>query len=169
MTQQPLHGAHISILGTKLETETDIHGRFHFKSVPVGSCQLLVERAGYRPRVVSNIVVSTGHVNQPVVEMDLAVIKEEIIVLADYFSKEATSITSTQNLNYEEIRRMPGASEDISRVIQSMPGVAVSSDMKNDIIVRGGSPSENLFMIVIFKFLTSIILGLKEPQVELSD
>lgn len=79
--------------------------------------------------------------------MDLAVIKEEIIVLADYFSKEATSITSTQNLNYEEIRRMPGASEDISRVIQSMPGVAVSSDMKNDIIVRGGSPSENLFMI----------------------
>lgn len=101
--------------------------------------------------------------------MDLAVIKEEIIVLADYFSKEATSITSTQNLNYEEIRRMPGASEDISRVIQSMPGVAVSSDMKNDIIVRGGSPSENLFMIVIFKFLTSIILGLKEPQVELSD
>jgi len=147
VTQQPLPEAHISILGTKLETETDIQGRFHFKSVPVGIYQLLFERAGYRPRVVSNIVVSTGHVNQPVVEMDLAVIKEEIIVLADYFSKEATSITSTQNLNYEEIRRMPGASEDISRVIQSMPGVAVSSDMKNDIIVRGGSPSENLFMI----------------------
>lgn len=147
VTQQPLPKVRVSIIGTQFKAETDSQGQFRFEDVPVGSYQLLFDREGYRPRVVSNIVVSTGHVSQHVIEMDLAVIEEKITVTADYFSKEATSFTSTRNLTYEEVRRMPGASEDISRVIQSMPGVAVSSDMKNDIIVRGGSPSENLFII----------------------
>jgi len=147
VTQQPLFGVHISIIGSQFKTKTDNQGQFRFERVPIGSCRLLSEREGYRPIVISDVVVETGHVNQQFIEMDLAVIKEKITVTADYFSKEPTSFTSTHNLTYEEIRRMPGAAEDISRVIQAMPGVAASGDMKNDIIVRGGNPSENLFLI----------------------
>ncbi len=51
------------------------------------------------------------------------------------------------NLDYEEIRRAPGATEDISRMLQSAPGVAIGNDQRNDIIIRGGSPSENLILI----------------------
>jgi hypothetical protein len=147
VTQQPLFEVQVTVIGSELKAQTDNQGQFRFERVPVGSYQLLFERESYRPVVISDVVVETGHAIQKFVEMDLAVIEEEITVTADYFSKEATSFTSTQNLSYEEIRRMPGAAEDISRVIQAMPGVAASGDMKNDIIVRGGNPSENLFMI----------------------
>ncbi|MFB0566906.1 MAG: TonB-dependent receptor domain-containing protein [Candidatus Aminicenantaceae bacterium] len=147
VTQQPLPQVSVSILGAHFKTETNNKGQFRFEVVPVGIYQLLYHREGYRPIVISDVVVGTGHINQQFIEMDLAVIEEKITVTADYFSKEPTSFTSTRNLTYEEVRRMPGAAEDISRVIQSMPGVAVSGDMKNDIIVRGGSPSENLFII----------------------
>jgi outer membrane receptor protein involved in Fe transport len=147
VTQQPLFGAKVSIVGSELKAETDNQGQFRIGRVPVGSYQLLFEREGYRPVVISDVVVETGHPNQQFVEMDLEVIEEKVTVTADYFSKEATSFTSTRNLTYEEIRRMPGAAEDISRVIQAMPGIAASGDMKNDIIVRGGNPTENLFII----------------------
>jgi len=117
VTQQPLFEVQVTIIGSELKAKTDNQGQFRFERVPVGSYQLLFERESYRPIVISDVVVETGHAIQKFVEMDLAVIEEEITVTADYFSKEATSFTSTQNLSYEEIRRMPGAAEDISRVI----------------------------------------------------
>ena len=36
----------------------------------------------------------------------------------------------------------------MSRYVQSLPGVVIgSNDFRNDIIVRGGSPLENLFVV----------------------
>ncbi|HEY3251760.1 MAG TPA: TonB-dependent receptor plug domain-containing protein, partial [Ignavibacteria bacterium] len=55
--------------------------------------------------------------------------------------------TSMYNLDFEEIRRAPGAVEDISRMVQVLPGVSAANDQRNDLIVRGGSPAENLVII----------------------
>jgi outer membrane cobalamin receptor len=69
---------------------------------------------------------------------------EQIDVEANYFSKSSDVNISTMNLDFEEIRRAPGATEDISRMLQTAPGVSIGNDQRNDLIVRGGSPSENL-------------------------
>ncbi|NQU06153.1 MAG: TonB-dependent receptor plug domain-containing protein, partial [Calditrichaeota bacterium] len=55
--------------------------------------------------------------------------------------------TSTRSLSYEEVRRAPGSAEDVQRAIQALPGIAASNDQTNEIIVRGGSPTENLLIV----------------------
>ena len=48
----------------------------------------------------------------------------------------------------QEIEKSPGANRDISRIVQSYPGVSFSPiGYRNDLIVRGGSPSENRFYL----------------------
>ncbi len=54
---------------------------------------------------------------------------------------------SVQRLSYEEIRRSPGAFEDVIRAVAVLPGVAQAAPGRNDLVVRGGAPSENLFVI----------------------
>ncbi|BDC49188.1 collagen-binding protein [Bryobacterales bacterium F-183] len=47
-----------------------------------------------------------------------------------------------------EIFQNAGALQDVSRFVQTLPGVAIGADdFRNDIIVRGGSPLENLFIV----------------------
>ena len=56
-------------------------------------------------------------------------------------------ILSTRDLHIQ-IEKSPGANRDISRIVQSYPGVAFSPiGYRNDLIVRGGSPSENRFYL----------------------
>jgi len=71
-------------------------------------------------------------------------IETDVIIVEDEnFSKPVDISNSFKNLSYEEIRRSPGGFEDIGRVLQILPGVSFVNDGRNDLIVRGGSPSEN--------------------------
>ena len=47
-----------------------------------------------------------------------------------------------------EILKSAAALQDVSRYVQGLPGVVIgTNDFRNDIIVRGGSPLENLFVV----------------------
>ena len=72
---------------------------------------------------------------------------ENITVLADYFSRVPTEVTSIKNFSYEEIRRAPGGFEDVIRALSILPGVAQAEAGRNDLVVRGGAPSENLYLV----------------------
>lgn len=51
-----------------------------------------------------------------------------------------------QIIGLGEIEKSPGGNRDISRIVRSYPGVSFSPiGYRNDLIVRGGSPSENRF------------------------
>jgi hypothetical protein len=50
-------------------------------------------------------------------------------------------------MNFEEIRRSPGDVADIQRAMQALPAVVSGSDQMNEIIIRGGIPGENLFLL----------------------
>jgi hypothetical protein len=55
---------------------------------------------------------------------------------------------STQRLSTEEIKSNPGGNFDVSRVIQVLPGVSGGAAAnRNDIIVRGGAPNENVYYL----------------------
>ena len=72
---------------------------------------------------------------------------EEVVIKASPFRKIKESPVSLQRISIEEIEKSPGGNRDISKVIQSYPGVASTPAQRNDVIVRGGGPSENTFYL----------------------
>jgi len=70
-----------------------------------------------------------------------------ITVKADYFNNSVFDPVSIKKFTFEEIRRSPGGFENVVRSLSVLPGVAQVSAGRNDIIVRLGGPSENLFVI----------------------
>ena len=60
-----------------------------------------------------------------------------------------TTPLSVQQLTSEEIRSSPGGNFDVSKVVQTLPGVGVSNGTgdRNDIIIRGGAPNENVYYL----------------------
>ena len=69
-------------------------------------------------------------------------------VTASPFRRDIESPVSLRIIGLQEIEKSPGANRDISRIVQSYPGVTFSPiGYRNDLIVRGGSPSENRFYL----------------------
>ena len=64
-----------------------------------------------------------------------------------YFEPTTESPVSTQRFTAEEIRRTPGVQEDVIRAVSVLPGVGVTTAGRNDLVVRGGAPFENLFVV----------------------
>ncbi len=79
--------------------------------------------------------------------VETAVQLEEVVVKASPFRRIEESPVSMRSLDISEIEKNPGGNRDISRVIQSLPGVASSLSFRNDVIVRGGGSSENVFYL----------------------
>ncbi|MEM7163599.1 MAG: TonB-dependent receptor, partial [Bacteroidota bacterium] len=72
---------------------------------------------------------------------------DEVVIQAEVFRTREESPVSVRSIGVSEIERNPGGNRDISKVVQSLPGVASSPNFRNDIIIRGGSPAENKFFI----------------------
>lgn len=128
---------------------TDIDGGFQIKNVPVGTHRLKITATDYKTLIKTDVSVVVGQSSKFTVELKPDIARaDEIVVTADaLFSKSDDAKVSTNSLSQEEIRRAPGSVEDVSRMVQSLPGVAVASDTRNDLIVRGGSPAENFTMV----------------------
>ncbi|MBK7160680.1 MAG: TonB-dependent receptor [Ignavibacteria bacterium] len=147
-TQSPVEDAVIEILNTGNKTTTDSTGNFFFQNLKYDSYQIKISGSGYDPLIKSNLIVYASKPLELIIKLNSkGIITDQIDVEANYFQKSSDVNISSLNLDFEEIRRAPGATEDISRMIQTIPGVSIGNDQRNDIIVRGGSPAENLILI----------------------
>ena len=147
-TQQPLPGAAIVVLDRGLDTVTGDRGRFVVAGVPVGLHRLQVVLAGYEPAILHDVVVRANRITTVAVALDEAVgVREVVEVTPDYFSADEEEAVSTVSFSFEEIRRSPGAAGDVSRMLQMLPSIGIQADQRNDLIVRGGSPVENLTVV----------------------
>jgi len=147
-TKEPIVSATIVIQGTKTGAATDIDGNFIIKNVAIGTYNIRVSALGFMPMVKTDIVISVGkpaHVHFEIMESSVEL--EGITITTEYFQKSPDAPISVQTLGAEEIRRLPGGLEDVVRAISILPGVAQVQNGRNDLIVRGGAPSENLFVI----------------------
>ncbi|MBE0644892.1 MAG: TonB-dependent receptor [Bacteroidetes bacterium] len=149
VTQAVLPGVNVLLLDTQLGASTDADGRFVIDRIPVGTYRVRFTFIGYGAHIESDVVISTAHPKQLQValEEEAVGVGGEVEITASYFHAPKEQTTSVYAMNYEEIRRQPGASGDVSRMIQTMPGVVPTNDQRNDLVVRGGSPSENLTLI----------------------
>jgi hypothetical protein len=147
-TQQPLLGANVAVMGRQLGGSVGEDGRFVIAGVPVGLYRLQISMIGYETAIRPDVVVRSNRITSVQIELDeTALGMGEVVVTADYFSAIEEEAVSTVNFNFEEIRRSPGAAGDISRLVQALPSVNMNTDQRNDLIVRGGSPAENLTII----------------------
>jgi hypothetical protein len=144
--QSPIPDAVIEVTGINIKTGSDLTGKYILTGIPNGIYSVKFSALGYVPFIIDNVIVSPS---MPVIlsaKLEMTA-TDEIIVEAERFVKPVDISTSFKNLQFEEIRRTPGGFEDVGRVIQGLPGVSFVNDGRNDLIVRGGSPAENLFLL----------------------
>lgn len=151
-TQTPLAGVSVVVENSDpfVGTVSDEAGAFALITAP-GSYTIRVSYIGYPDLRKYNVVLTSG--NAMVINFELEEIATtlgEVEVIAGPSAAVATVETplSTQRLSTEEIKSNPGGNFDISKVIQSLPGVSTSvGGVRNDIIIRGGAPNENVYYL----------------------
>jgi hypothetical protein len=148
VSQEPLPVVNVQVLGTTLGASSGPEGSFTITGLAFGTYEVRASLVGYEPIVVADVVVSAGRPTEMLIKLtQMPVDLEAIEVTASYFQKDPDVPISVQRLSYEEIRRSPGGFEDVVRAISVFPGVAQVEPGRNDLVVRGGAPSENLFVI----------------------
>lgn len=147
-TNEPLPFANVFIEGTQIGANTDLDGNFLFTGLEPGYIKLVASYLGYTTKTSEDILISNNNV--PFVEIKLdpsSQLLKEVVISADIFEKRVEAPISMQSIGVKEIEGNPGSNRDISRVIQSFPGVGSTPAFRNDIIIRGGGPSENRFFL----------------------
>jgi hypothetical protein len=140
--------ATIQIWNTSTGTVTDEEGNFTITGIKPGFVELRATSVGFKPFIsASMMVTNSNHVNIeiPLEELDVSI--GEVVIKASPFTKKIETPLSARVIGIDEIERNPGGNRDISRVLQSFPGVASTPAFRNDVIVRGGGPNENRFYI----------------------
>jgi hypothetical protein len=148
VTLAPLPGITVRVLGTNLGAITKSDGKFLIKNVPFGIYSIQFSSIGHETYVESSLPVAAGKPISLLIKMvDKVIELEGAEVRASYFQKQIEASTSTNSLSALEIRRTPGIQEDVIQAASLLPGVAVAAAGRNDLLVRGGAPYENLFIV----------------------
>ncbi|MGE5382719.1 MAG: TonB-dependent receptor [Omnitrophica WOR_2 bacterium] len=147
-SNEPLPFSNIIIYGTNTGTVSDTSGKFEFQNIHPGFIKLAASSVGYETYVSEEIMLT----NSKIVNIDIPMVRsqielEQVIVKASPFRKPEESPVSMRSLGIKELEKSPGGNRDVSKVIQALPGVASTVSFRNDVIVRGGGPSENKFLL----------------------
>ncbi|WP_421948815.1 TonB-dependent receptor [Phaeodactylibacter xiamenensis] len=148
LNNEPIAFANVLLLGTDIGTTTDIDGNFEITGLEPKLYDVRASYLGYTNKTEYEVQVTNSKpaiVNLALSEsaQDL----EEVVVKASPFTKTEESPLSLRTIGVAEIQRNPGGNRDISRVIQTLPGVTTPAGFRNDLIIRGGAPNENRFYL----------------------
>jgi hypothetical protein len=146
---EPLPFVNIIIDGKPTQGATsDIDGNYIITKVAPGYVQLVATSVGFKKQTTDNLLVTNSQTSDIDIGLDeLVTTLNEVEVKPSVVQRNEEVPVSLRKLTIQEIERRPGSNLDISKVIQSLPGVASSPSFRNDVIVRGGSPSENRFYL----------------------
>lgn len=148
VTNEAVPFANVVIQDSTTGTSTDIDGKYELTELKPGLYNLEVSYLGYRSELITEIQVTnsqpaTINVALQASEQQL----KEVEIKASAFNRNLESPVSVNTIGVNEIQRNPGGNRDISKAIQSLPGVSSTVSFRNDIIIRGGAPNENRFYL----------------------
>ncbi|CUA17944.1 TonB-dependent Receptor Plug Domain protein [Bacteroides fragilis] len=147
-SRQPLEFINVLVLGLGRGGVTDAEGHFNIGEVPPGIYRLQASAVGYKTILTPEYIISTKDLTIQIETEENLTELEGVTVTASPFRRDPESPVGLRVIGLQEIEKSPGANRDISRIVQSYPGVAFSpAGYRNDLIVRGGSPSENRFYL----------------------
>ena len=138
----------VMIVGLNKGGVTNAEGKFSIGQVPPGIYRLQASAIGYKTVTTPEYILSTRDLHIQIEMEENQTELEGVTVTASPFRRDIESPVSLRIIGLQEIEKSPGANRDISRIVQSYPGVTFSPiGYRNDLIVRGGSPSENRFYL----------------------
>lgn len=147
VTGYPLPGAHVIVSGLQplVATTTDANGQFTLPKVPIGRQSITITFMGYAPGFVNNLLLTTG--KESFIEVKLEEMSQNIgeIAVKAAIRKERPlndmALVSARAFTVEETERYAGSLGDPARMVANYAGVMTQNDSRNDIIIRGNSPS----------------------------
>lgn len=147
-SNEPIPFATVVIEGTQLGSLTLDDGTFEIKNINPGFVKIAVTSVEFNPYLSEEIRVSNAtHTNLSIDLEESTTTLNEVTVTVNKFTRKTETPLSLHRINIEDIEKSAGANRDISKVIQSLPGVGGTVSFRNDLIVRGGGPSENRFYL----------------------
>ncbi|KPQ14991.1 MAG: TonB-dependent receptor [Algoriphagus marincola HL-49] len=147
VNNEPVAFANVLILESELGAISDEDGNYEIQNVPPGLYNIRASFVGYKTVTKYEIQISQAKAIQLDFELQEDASELSEVVVSSEFTRSEETPLSVRRLNTNEIERYPGGNRDISRVIQSLPGVASTASFRNDILIRGGAPNENKFFI----------------------
>jgi hypothetical protein len=145
---EPLPFVNIIVNGTSIGSTSDLDGKFTFTGLEPGFINLKASFVGYRTVISPDILVTnarTGYIELKMEPMDTKL--DEVVISVSPFERPNDAPISMQKISLAEIETNPGSNRDISKVIQSFPGISATPAFRNDILVRGGGPAENVYFL----------------------
>ena len=144
----PLPYTNLIIYGTVTGSTSDLNGNFIFSGIKPGFIKLAVTSIGFEDYISEEFMVTNSKpvfIDIPLKEKTIQL--KQVEIKASPFRKTEESPVSMRTLAISDIEKSAGGNRDISKVIQALPGVASTPAFRNDIIIRGGGPSENRFYL----------------------
>jgi hypothetical protein len=155
ITKTPLIGVNVSVAGSNpiQGSATDVDGNYRIENVLLGRQTILVSYIGYEAQTIPNVVVTAG--KEVVLNISLAESisqLNEIVITADTRDDKTTTnndlaMVSARSFNLDDTKRYAGALGDPSRMAANFAGVIGGDDSRNDIVVRGNSPTGMLWQL----------------------
>ncbi|KLT68899.1 TonB-dependent receptor [Flavobacterium sp. ABG] len=151
-SEKPLVGVLVTLVGNEsIEAVTDSNGNFKLLNIPIGRQNLTISFTGYENTSVSDLDVTTGKDNLLTISMiEKFNALDEIVVTSGSSKAKAINkmaLVSTKQFTTEEVNRYAGGRSDVARLVSNFAGVSTGDDSRNDIVVRGNSPSGMLWRI----------------------
>ena len=148
-TQLPIEGVTVLLENSLMGVATDSDGYFTINDVPTKTYNVTISHLGYQSQTIYNVIVKTfGTPPLQILLEESTNELDEVVILQSPFRTTIESPLSTQSFSAVEIETYPGGNNDITKVIQSMPGISPSiGGFRNDIIIRGGAPNESVYYL----------------------
>jgi hypothetical protein len=150
--QSALPGANVIVLGSNpvKGTTTDMNGKFRLTEITPGRYDLKITFLGYKEIVLPNVQVSAGKE----VSLDIGLEESvntlnEVVIAASKKNETNNELISVSGRSFsmEEVNRYAGGRSDPSRLAANFAGVSSPDDSRNDIVIRGNSPTGVLWRI----------------------
>ncbi|UMB61806.1 TonB-dependent receptor [Lutibacter sp. A80] len=147
-TRESLPFVNVLVDDSTKGTSTDEEGNFVISNVSLGYHKVFVSFLGYTSVLSDDYLVTKDKIPYILIELSQSNEQlDEVVIQSQLFQKSVESPLSVQTLGIAEIEKNPGGNRDVLKVLQSLPGVASNPSFRNDIIIRGGAPSENKFYL----------------------
>jgi len=143
----PLTGATILWIhdGEQIGTVTNIDGYYRLEGIPFGRQAFQINYLGYQTVTIPNVVVGAG--KEVVLNISLQESIQELqeVVIVGKVDKDRPknefATVSSRQFSMEEVNRYSGGRNDVGRLAANFAGVSTPDDSRNDIVIRGNSPT----------------------------
>jgi hypothetical protein len=152
-SKYPIIGANVMVVNSDppIGAKTDDNGYFTLENVPLGRASIRISFIGYKDAYANDILIIAGKENQLNIELEEKVNEIKEVTVTDKTekgnAKNEFATVSARSFDVEQTSRFSGSRNDPARMASNFAGVSGANDARNDIIIRGNSPTGLLWRL----------------------